>query len=266
MQPGLSRSSRESAEVPALASAIRIVERLADAWPSGVRASELSSALGISRSSCYKLLGTLEQHGWVAPCGGRAGWALGPGLLRLTGLADQARARILQPEIEALARRLGFVVFGAERTPDGRFLVVAKADAPALVKVTVELGQSFPPTAPALMRVFVAWLDPRALDAQLARHPLQPFTPLTRTDRQALLEELARVRARGWTVSLQEYGMEQSGVAAPIFDAVGRPRAALCALGFASDLCARNADRVGELIRDAARRITARTAGRWAAG
>jgi IclR family transcriptional regulator, acetate operon repressor len=251
-------------DVPAVSATIRIVERLRAEWPAGVAAGELSRSMGINRSTCYNLLHTLARAGWVAS-GGR-GWTLGPGLLHVAQVPAQRVAVAIQEHLEPLARDLGAVVFAVECCADGRFLVVSKADPGAsAVRVTVDVGEAFPPAAPAMMRACTAWLGEEELAAWLAVRPPEPFTPLTIVDPGALRAELARVRTRGYAISLEEYGLGQSGVAAPIFDERGGARTALCTLGFSTDLHAGTVDAVGARLRETAHTVTMQTGGRWPA-
>jgi DNA-binding IclR family transcriptional regulator len=252
-----------SKDVPAASATIRLLERIREEWPAAVPAGELSRSTGINRSTCYNLLHTLARAGWVERPDGRGGWTLGPGLLQLGHVLAQRVEAAIGERSGALARELESVVFAVERRWDGRFLVVSRADPPAsAVRVTVDAGEAFPPSAPAMMRAFTAWLGEDELAAWLAARPLERFTSRTLVDGGALRAELARVRARGYAVSEEEYGLGQSGVAAPIFDGQGRVRLALCTLGFSTHLHAGTAARIGERLGDAARAITAQTGGR----
>jgi DNA-binding IclR family transcriptional regulator len=82
-------------------------------------------------------------------------------------------------------------------------------------------------------------------------------------DPQELEAELERVRSEGYAVSLQQFNMAQSGIAAPVFDAAGRVDFALCTLAFSTELGPDDVPRVGPAVRDAARRATLRCGGRW---
>ena len=103
-----------ASDVPAVSSAVRILERLAAEWPRPVAPKDLIGDLGLNRSTCYNILATLQRAGWVTSNGDRSGWMLGPKLLTLTGVTDAMANSVAQQEIDELARRLGFVVFVAE--------------------------------------------------------------------------------------------------------------------------------------------------------
>src|SRR5215813_7684093 len=50
-------------EVPAVVSAVRLLERIAADWPDPVASGTLIDELGLNRSTCYNILGTLQRIG-----------------------------------------------------------------------------------------------------------------------------------------------------------------------------------------------------------
>ncbi|MQA09353.1 MAG: helix-turn-helix domain-containing protein [Pseudonocardiaceae bacterium] len=251
-----------ASDVPAVASSVRILERLAAEWPDAVAPRDLINDLGLNRSTCYNILATLQRAGWVTSMGERSGWTLGPKLLTLTGVTDDMAVGVAQQEIDELSRRLGFVVFVAEPDGSGGYVVVAKGERQLGVRVTVGVGEDFPFSAPAIMQAFHAWLPREQVDEAVDRLGLKQFTPHTIVDRDELHEALARTRQRGFSTSLQQFDMAQSGVAAPVFDRRGRVARVVTSLAFFTELHQDNVARIGALVSDCADRITARTGGR----
>jgi DNA-binding IclR family transcriptional regulator len=251
-----------ASDVPAVASSVRILERLAAQWPHAVAPRELVNDLGLNRSTCYNILATLQRAGWVSSTGERSGWTLGPKLLTLTGVTDDMVATVARQEIDELSRRIGFVVFVAEPDGSGGYVVTVKAERHVGVRVTVGVGDDFPFSAPALMQAFHAWDAPEQVDELVNRLGIKPFTPHTVVEREELHRQLARTRQRGFSTSLQQFDMAQSGVAAPVFDRRGRVVRVVCSLAFFTELHEDNVARIGALVSACADRITARTGGR----
>jgi IclR family acetate operon transcriptional repressor len=250
-----------STDVPAVSAAVRILERLAQAWPEAVTPGTLVSELRLNRSTCYNIVGTLQQAGWVSGREGRPGWTLGPRLLTITGAPNKIRLEIAQEEIEALSAELKFVVFVTVRQPGAGHHVLAVAERGTGVRVTVSVGDTFPFSAPALMHASLAWTDPAEADRILAAEPVVAFTGRTVTDREGLHAGFAQVRAVGYAESIQQFNMAQSGVAAPVFDASGAVEYAVCSLAFSSELDETNVAAAGKAIRRCAEAITLRTGG-----
>jgi len=245
-----------------VSSSVRIIERLARVWPDPVSPRDLVEELGMNRSTCYNILATLKQAGWVRTLGDRAGWTLGPKLLTLTGVTDDMALGIAREEMEQLTRRLGFVVFLAEPDGSGGYVVVARAEQRRGVRVTVGVGEYFQFSAPALMYAFHAWQDPEEFELLISRLGVNSFTKNTILDHDAVMAKLKQTRELGFSVSLREYDMAQSGVAAPIFDKHGKVSRVLCALAFSSELNDANVERVGRLVAECGIRISERIGGR----
>ena len=245
-------------DVPAVVNAVRLLERIARDWPEPVPSGALIEELGLNRSTAYSILGTLQRAGWTVTGGDRGGWSLGPRLLAIAPSVEDRLTAVLGEELNDVSRRLGFLAFAVSRNSSDGYTVVARAERGKGVHISVGLGETFPFAAPAIMRSFLAWGDRGLID----KHPLPPFTPETITDPDLLLAELDRTRERGYGISVREYDLGQSGIAAPIFDASGKVALVVCALGFSSELNEKTVSRFGPMVRDCARRITERTGGR----
>lgn len=250
-----------ASDVPAVTNAVRLLERIARDWPDPVPSGALIDDLGLNRSTCYNILGTLQRAGWVASRGDRTGWSLGPRLLSLAGMSVDMVVDVVQQELDELSQRQGFLAFAVQRHGPGAYVVLAKGERGQGVRITTSVGDTFDFSAPAIMRAFHAWSDPAEVDRLVDRYGLKPFTPETIVDRAALHAELRATRERGYGVSVREYDLGQSGVSAPVFDARGRVSMVLCSLAFSSELNEDNVATAGERIRDCGLRISARTGG-----
>lgn len=251
-----------ASNVPAVAAAVRVIERLAAEWPEAMVPRELIDELQMNRSTCYNILSTLQNAGWVRSVGDRAGWTLGPRLLTLTGVSSAMAHDVIQEEIDELSRRLGFVVFVAERDGSGGYVVVVQAERRLGVRVTVGVGECFEFSAPALMNAFHAWGPEEAFHAEVERNQIRAFTPNTLTEPGDLHAEFESTRLRGYSVSLQQFDLAQGGVAAPVFDRYGKVSCAIVTLAFASELNHDNVAEVGALVAACAGNITRHLGGR----
>lgn len=209
------------------------------------------------------MLSTLQQAGWVRSLGDRSGWTLGPKLLTLTGVTDHMSLQIMREELNELSRKTGFVVFIAEPDGSGRYVVITKAERRLGVRVTVGIGEQFEFSAPALMNAFHAWEPVEKFDAAVKRSGVNEYTEYTVTSPEELHAELERTRKRGFSISLQQFDIAQSGVAAPIFDRNGKVSHVICSLAFSSELDAENAESIGALLAECANRITETTGGKF---
>lgn len=249
-----------AANVPAVAAAIRILERLAAEWPRSVSPGTLVDELDLNRSTCYNILATLQRVGWATPTE-RAGWTLGSRLLTLTGVSQELVTGIVQEELDSLSRRLGFVAFAAERDGSGGYTVVAKAERASGIRVSVGVGDRFAFSAPALLQAFAACMSADELDKQIAEHGLTRFTEFTVVDPVELHALLRTVRADGFSRSIKQLDLSQAAVAAPVFDSKSRAAFAVVVLAFSSELHEGNVEEVGDAVRRTAEHITLRIGG-----
>ncbi len=182
--------------------------------------SELASELGLHKSTVSRLLATLAARGLVARAGDR--FVPGHELARLGGLAapGPALVRALGDTLDRLAEETGETVNLAIRHGE-LALNVHQVESAHLVGVRDWTGRAFPLHATANGKVLVAFggaPPPRELTA---------LTPRTITDVAALGRELARTRARGHAVALEELELGLHAVAAPVHDRGGACVAAI---------------------------------------
>lgn len=249
-------------KVPSVWAATRILERLAADWPHPVAPSALTSELGLNRSTCYNILGTLQRAGWVSTSGERGAYSLGPSMLRLTGVTPNVLVTVVQEEINALTGRTGLSVYAAQAEPTGEYVVIAAAEPDGPIHVAARVGARLEFSAPALLAAFAAWLPAEQVQKLIAQHGLTKFTEYSTVDRARLAEEFDATRKLGYSRSVRQYNLSQTAVAAPVFDRRSHPILAICALGFASDLDDGDLAAAGAATSAAADRITDRIGGR----
>jgi IclR family acetate operon transcriptional repressor len=249
-------------KVPALSSAIRILERLADEWPQPLAPGVLITELGLNRSTCYNILATLLRAGWVSTQGTRGGYTLGPNLFGIANLLPGVLEVAMQEELESLARETGLSSFAARPERDGEYLVVASAVPDRDVHVVARLGARLAFSAPAMLLVHTAWMPEDKARKLIEAKGLHRYTDHTVTDVDEFIGLLDDVRRDGYGVSLRQFNSSHSAVAAPVFDKDGQIVLALSILAFESDLdSAESTERAGRAVRAAADRVSARIGG-----
>jgi DNA-binding IclR family transcriptional regulator len=206
--------------------ALRVLSMLAE-QPSGVRADEVAHALGKSTSTAYYLLTSLCEEGFAVH-ESKGLYRPARGLEQLTLAAEQAgpvRGNLKGTVDKLFLRTRRRSYLGALR--DGRIEIVAfrgRQGVPRMPGLGTEIRDSA--HALAMGKVVLALLGTRGVSRYIARG-LKPFTPHTITSADVLLEDLERVRRRGFAVDREEFDENFCCVAAPIFDDCGRFLAAL---------------------------------------
>jgi len=197
---------------------IAVLTELAD-HPLGVTLDELAGILRSSKPTVHRALATLRRAG-LADMTGRGVYILGDEYLRLAfrnldGRPENAR---IQPLLEQLAAQYGETIHYAVLS--GKDIVYrAKMDPPqGAVRLTSVVGGRNPAYRTAVGK---ALLSSRILDFQqvtdwFGEFPLERKTPNTLITAEALLEELAETRRRGFGIDDQENEIGVNCVALPI--------------------------------------------------
>lgn len=223
--------------------------------------TELARRLGLHKSTASRLLATLQRRGLVEQDGNSGKYRLGLVVIRLAERAERTidLRSIATPELERLSRATretaSLVVLDGEAA-----LTVAQADAPNLIAVGDWTGRATPLHCVASGKILLAALAEREV-LRIVRRGLQRYTERTIVDLPPLLEELARVRRRGFATALGEWEGGLNAVAAPVQDARGRVVAAVDIWGPAFRLTPRRVPELSTLARETALSISARLGG-----
>jgi IclR family transcriptional regulator, blcABC operon repressor len=202
---------------PAVTRAASILDVLAEDAALALGPSELARRLGLPKSSIANICGALADAGLVRRVG--TGFALGRRLAELGG-AYLVAVDMVQEFYDA-ARQLPV---GSEETVqlailDGLDMTyLARHDGRQPVRLTSQIGRRLPATSTATGKAALASLDPRELDRRLegvTQLPAGTANAIRTVD--ALLADLDRVRARGYSIDDEETmeGVVCFGVAIP---------------------------------------------------
>ncbi len=205
--------------------------------PEGATLDDLAAAMGGSKSTIHRALGSLVRSG-LAEQSGRGRYALGDEFVRLAFRHHAARPETerIEPVLRALAERFGETAhYGVL---DGHDIVYrAKVDpSVGAVRLTSMVGGRNPAATTAVGKVLlagllatpadvVAWLDGATIDAR---------TPHTITTPEGLAAELARTRERGYGVDDQENELGVNCLAVRVhLDGSSTPSGAISVSGLA---------------------------------
>jgi DNA-binding IclR family transcriptional regulator len=226
------------------------------AEPRGVTA--IARSLGLPKSSVHRLLAALGQRGLVEQdAEGR--YRLGFGLIAL-GLGMLEREPIVlaaRPVLEVAAKALGETLF-LTAAREGEIIVLDKVEGPGFLRAAPRIGEKVPLHATAVGRLHLAFAPDLV---GLPEGPLHSFTPRTRTQRAAVLQEVALARRRGWAENREEWIPGLVVVAAPVL-ADGRLVATVALAAPTVRLALRESGRVAQQLLAAAGQIGDRLQGR----
>lgn len=218
--------------------------------------TEIAAAVGVHKSTAFRLLGTLETRGMVERTADRGAYRLGYGVVQLAAAATGRRdlTSVARPVCERLAERVGETVNLA--VPDGDAVVsVDQVIGTAAVTTVNWVGQRTPVHATAAGKLFLAERPDRTARR---RRPYHRFTEHTIADPTELHTHLAGVREQGYATAYEEHEIGLVAVAAPVHSVDGAVVAALVVSGPAYRLTADAVPRVAAEVVAAADEISQR--------
>jgi DNA-binding IclR family transcriptional regulator len=232
--------------------AAALLKEIADS-PQPPTVAELATRCGLNRSTTWRLLGTLVNHGLVErdPISQRYG--VGYAFLRIAAASElDPIVRRARPVLERLAARTGEAVNLA--IAKGASLVYVDQVDPPQVIAANWLGRTVPLHATSSGKAFLAYLG-AAERAGLLSGRLERFTAATITDKRMLYRELDAVRPDGYAICVGELEESLFGVSAAVLTEQGRPLAIVSVWGPEHRVPRERLPAVGELTRAAADEI-----------
>ncbi len=239
--------------VEALAKGLSILECF-DAGHGEMTLSEIARRVSLTPAAARRSLITLMTLGYVGQANKR--FFLRPKVLGL-GSAFYFSARIgelLQPELQRLVEEFGDA--SSIATLDRADVIyVAHYSVQRARRATAVVGARYPAHATSLGRVLLAGLGDAQLDAYLDEAELVPLTNKTLTDKSALHREIAAVRERNYSTTVDQLDYGITALAVPIRGPNGTTIAALNSSGYSGMVTPQELvrDRLSELQAAAAR-------------
>jgi DNA-binding IclR family transcriptional regulator len=200
--------------------ALRILELLGDGE---LRLVDLSSRLGEHKSTVQRLLTTLQARGFVRQDGDSKRYSLGLKILLLASakLADMdPREAALEP-----MQRLGDLTketIHLSVYDEPHIEYIDKIESTFPVRMYARVGARAESYCTGVGKALIAHLGAYEFERYLQKVSFTQFTPNTITSAKELREELARIRAQGYALDLEEHEEGVRCVAAQIFGLDGR--------------------------------------------
>jgi IclR family acetate operon transcriptional repressor len=215
-------SAKEKGSLATLTRGLLILQELAEASPSrGLDHRTLSRRLGMTRSTLYRYLATLQAAGYIEEASEPGRFRLGSRIVYLAAVTHSRQfGDFVRESVHELAMQAGEAAHAT--VYDHPYSVTVQIESgTAVVGPLLRIGSSRPLHCCASGKVFLAYEQQRVLDAYLAT-PLDAMTPRTITNPGTLRQVIAEVRHRGYATDECESYDGISGLAAPVFDFSGK--------------------------------------------
>lgn len=218
--PAAGSGERRDGSVQAVERALDVLETLAQAGPGaagpGLALSQIADRTGLPVGTIHRMLRTLAARGYVRQGADRR-YSVGTALLRMRAAGEQLLGPVAERCLARLVDLSGETANLAVMEGDA-VVYVAQVPSPRRLRMFAEVGRRVLPHCTAVGKVLLAAWPDAAAARLLARTGMPRRTSRTRTQPGELLEELARVRDRGFALDLGEEDIEVQCVAVPVYD------------------------------------------------
>lgn len=189
----------------------------------GITLDEICEKLELPKTSAYDIVTTLAEMGMVnVDRGQRQRYTIGLTAYRIginyTNNLDFIST--IEPELRAFAKEVGKTVFFGVRS-DYEVVYICKAEPDNPIITTATVGTKNPMYCTSLGKVILAYSDEETREQILSRIRFQKKTERTILNKESLLEELERVKEKGYALDAREVEEHMECVGAPIFGSDG---------------------------------------------
>lgn len=213
---------RKSPTIQSVDKALNILELFTDYEQLGI--TDIRNKLAYGKSVIYKIIITLESHGFVKQNPDNKKYRLGPKAFQIVNqyLAFNGNINPLLRNAYPLLRELAqetmcTAQLGIIEKNEMEVLIVASVESPSLVRVSASLGEKMPIHASAVGKCMLAYGDDYLLKKVLSK-PLKAVTPTTIINKKRFLEEINKVKSLGYALSDEEWGEGVIAIACPVFN------------------------------------------------
>jgi IclR family acetate operon transcriptional repressor len=254
---GATTTAADGGTKSGLLRALSVVGLLADRAPETLGVSTVARELDLPKAVAHRILKELVWAGFLSFDDDTKQYRLGSGALTvgLAALRSLDVPTIAKPHLERLVRESGETATLSVRQGWIR-VYIDQAVSPHEVHMQVSLGTKHPLHAGSSSKAILAAMAEPDVEEYLAHHQLDALTVSTITSVPQLLDDLRRIRRRGYAVSLGERQAGAGSVAAAIRGANGDVWGSISLCGPRDRFEARVCEAHGELVAAAAELIS----------
>ncbi|WP_101908733.1 IclR family transcriptional regulator [Marasmitruncus massiliensis] len=215
------------ANIPIIDRASDVIDYVSE-YPMGVSASTLLRKFNIPKTTLYRILASLELHGFLKSSAESGLYYIGNKFAHISRVRDeqlQILKQISHPHLIALENEVKETVKISILSKNSCF-VIDKVESTQQIKISVEMGSTFPLHAGAASKILLSSLPVRDIERYFEK-PVEQYTRLTITEYSSMMRELDTIKEQGYSVDSGEYIDSICAVASPVLDPSGNIIAAV---------------------------------------
>ncbi|MFC0474579.1 IclR family transcriptional regulator [Robertmurraya beringensis] len=221
---------QEDQHLSSVKNALRILRSFTMEEPEK-KISDLSTTLGINKSTVSRTMATLASEGFVYKDPESRKYRLGLSILSLSGIVNshmdiyKESQSVLNRLVESIGETAHISVLDNDEV-----IYLQKVDCHHPVRVLTNVGKRNPPYCTSSGKVLLAYADDQLVDRVIEKG-LTRYTKNTITDPSKLRAHLKQIKENGYTFSSEEILEGVNSIAAPVYDYRGKVIAALAVVG-----------------------------------
>jgi IclR family KDG regulon transcriptional repressor len=214
--------------IPSVHSALRILELLSKEQYKSCTLSEISKSLSINKTTCLRILKTLQIQDFVQFDESVKRYSLGTYLIVLGDRAKEVNdvIRLAKSFMPQLCKEIGQTIVLAKHAGNHQLMYIAKEEPNESIRLTISVGETFPIFSGALGKTYMAFLDEKEameiINEVIVDGELPRYTNYSITDLDVYMENLRTIREKGIAESFEEYTPGIAGLGCPIFNSKGK--------------------------------------------
>lgn len=252
---------KEAGGVQALSRGLTLLILLSES-EQGLTLTEMSHRTGLAASTTHRLLRGLEAMGFAEQSGDPSRWRVGVTAFSVGNAFARARSVVAtaRPAMQALMETADETVNLAVEE-QGNAVYLAQVEGRQLMRAFSRPGSRVLLHCSGVGKALLMGAGRDRASRWVSEKPLTRLTEKTLTDLEALLSDLDTARPRGFVIDDEEHAVGLRCVAAPVYNEVSEPMAALSISGPAARIDdARLAD-LGRMVAETAAEVTATLGG-----
>ncbi len=235
-------------KIPAVDRAVALLECLGNSR-FGMTQAELCRTLDITQSTCYRIIQTLLEHGWICRSG-RNSYDIAPGILSVSRKLTDVTRRFehLQPQLEALSKQTGLSSKLSIRQ-GGEQVTVLRAESPRPMTVSGRVGARFPVIEGSVGAALLCETEKEdiiGLSAECVDNIKEKGDPAI------IFRRINDLKGKGYCLNSRENRWKVDAMSTVVPDSSGQMAVALTLIGFDDDFGEKKIASLVEALRDAA--------------
>ncbi|WP_199228123.1 IclR family transcriptional regulator [Salipaludibacillus keqinensis] len=238
--------------------ALRIIT-LVSQKKDGLGVTEIAEKIELNKSSIFKLLRTLMDHGYIEQDEETKKYRLGYKYIELSSILLESidlrpQAKPFLKELETLTNEVIHLVVYDQ----GEAYYIEKLEGNETLRTHSKVGKRVSFHATSVGKVLIAHMDDQEAATILEKNGLPKHTDNTITDKEKLLQELQKIRTQGFGVEIEENEVGITCIAAPIFDHRGDITAGVSISGPSTRLTEPRLEEIKTILIDRCNKISRR--------